>query len=230
MLNESTAFSLFGLADPIGKVIKVDKKFDVMVTAVYEDIPFNTSFKNLTFIMPWKHYVSNNEWVQSNIDNWGSNSFQLFVQVANNVSMKNATNSIEDVLKNVNPELAEFDPKIFLLPMKDWYLRSNFEQGRQVGGRIKYVWLFSIIGTIVLLLACINFMNLSTARSEKRAKEVGIRKSVGSPRHQLIYQFLSESFIVCLFAYVFAIAIIVLSLNSFNQIAQKQMEFPWLRF
>ena len=75
MLNESTALALFGVEDPIGKVIKVDKKFDVMVTAVYEDIPFNTSFKDLTFIMPWKHYESNNDWVQSNIDNWGSNSF-----------------------------------------------------------------------------------------------------------------------------------------------------------
>ena len=230
MLNESTARSLFGFEDPIGKVIKVDKKFDVLVTAVYEDIPFNTSFNDLTFIMPWKHYESNNEWVKSNIDNWGSNSFQLFVQVADNVTTKEATNSIADFLRNVNEDLAEFDPKLFLLPMEDWYLRSNFEQGRQVGGRIKYVWLFGIIGAIVLLLACINFMNLSTARSEKRAKEVGIRKSIGSARIQLIYQFLSESLVVCLFGYALALALVVLSLKSFSQIAQKQMEFPWSDF
>ena len=230
MLNESTALALFGVEDPIGKVIKVDKKFDVMVTAVYEDIPFNTSFKDLTFIMPWKHYESNNDWVQSNIDNWGSNSFQLFAQVADNVTIEDATNTIGDVIKSVNADIAESNPKIFLLPMKDWYLRSNFEQGQQVGGRIRYVWLFGIIGTIVLLLACINFMNLSTARSEKRAKEVGIRKSIGSQRSQLIHQFLSESLVASLFAFGLAVTLVVLSLNGFNQIAQKQMEFPWLDY
>jgi ABC-type antimicrobial peptide transport system permease subunit len=230
MLNESTALALFGDEDPIGKTIKVDKNFDMMVTAVYEDIPFNTSFKDLTFIMPWKHYESNNDWVQSNNDNWGSNSFQLFAQVADNVTMKDATNSIEDVIQSVNPDLAEFNPKIFLLPMKDWYLRSNFEQGQQVGGRITYVWLFGIIGTIVLLLACINFMNLSTAQSEKRAKEVGIRKSIGSQRSQLIHQFLSESLVISLFAFVIAVTLVLLSLKGFNQIAQKQIEFPWSDF
>ena len=227
MLNESTAHSLFGFEDPIGKVIKVDKKFDMMVTAVYEDIPFNTSFKDLTFIMPWKHYESNNDWVQSNIDNWEANSFQLFVEVANNVTIQEATSSIQDVIKNVSTDLAEFDPQIFLLPMNDWYLRANFEQGLQVGGRVTYVWLFGVIGVFVLLLACINFMNLSTARSEKRAKEVGIRKSIGSQRSQLIHQFLSESFLITLLAFVIAVGIVVVSLKSFNQIAQKLLVFPW---
>jgi ABC-type antimicrobial peptide transport system permease subunit len=131
------------------------------------------------------------------------------------------------VKKNLNEDLAEFNPQLFLFPMKDWYLRNNFENGKQVGGRIKYVWLFGIIGAFVLLLACINFMNLSTARSEKRAKEVGIRKSIGSQRMQLINQFLSESFLVVVFAYILAVLIVLLFLNGFNELARKEIEFPW---
>ncbi|NAS13328.1 ABC transporter permease [Poritiphilus flavus] len=228
MLNESTAHALFGNEDPIGKVIRVQKTFDLMVTAVYQDIPFNTTFRDLTFIIPWKHYQANNEWVAGNVDSWGTNSFQLFVRIADKVSMTEVSKSIGDVILENNENFAASSPKIFLLPMQDWYLHGEFEQGVQVGGRITYVWLFGIIGVFVLLLACINFMNLSTARSEKRAKEVGIRKSIGSQRSQLIHQFLSESFLVSLLAFVLAIALVVMSLDGFNQIAQKEIEFPFL--
>lgn len=232
MLNESTALALFGDEDPIGKVIKVDAKHDMTVTAVYEDIPFNTSFKDLTFIMPWTHYESTNEWVHGNRDNWRSNSFQLFAQLADKVTMTGATQVVANTIKNVHEDFAETGPELFMFPMTDWYLRAEFEEGRQVGGRITYVWLFGIIGVFVLLLACINFMNLSTAQSEKRAREVGIRKSIGSQRSQLMLQFLSESLLVTLFAFALAVLMVLLSLNGFNQIAQKQIAFPWddLRF
>jgi putative ABC transport system permease protein len=113
------------------------------------------------------------------------------------------------------------------LPMNDWHLRSNFENGVQSGGRIENVWLFAIIGVFVLFLACINFMNLSTARSEKRAMEVGIRKAIGSNRKQLIYQFLSESLLIVLFAFAVAIVLVVVSLNGFNNLASKVIIFPW---
>lgn len=112
--------------------------------------------------------------------------------------------------------------------MNDWHLKSNFENGVQTGGRIENVWLFGITGAFVLLLACINFMNLSTARSEKRAKEVGIRKSVGSLRSQLIGQFLSESFIVVGLAFGVAMILVLLALPSFNTLADKKIEFPWI--
>ncbi len=227
MLSLSTAEALFGDVNPIGKAIKINGEFDMMVTAVYEDIPFNTSFNEVTYIMPWEQYVSNSEWVKNAEDNWGNNSFQMFVQIADNTTMESVTSTIKDVKKNLNEDTAEFNPQLFLLPMKDWYLRGRFENGKQVGGRIKYVWLFGVIGLFVLLLACINFMNLSTARSEKRAKEVGIRKSIGSQRGQLINQFLGESFLVVLFAFVIALFIVVLSLNGFNDLARKEMEFPW---
>ncbi|MBO0330854.1 ABC transporter permease [[Muricauda] lutisoli] len=227
MLSESTADALFGNEDPIGKTIEVNSQYDMMVTAVFEDIPFNTSFNDTDFLMPWDKYVSINEWVKNAEDQWGNNSFQMFVQIADNTSMKSVTEKIRNVKKELNEETVEFNPQLFLLPMEDWYLRSRFENGKQAGGRIKYVWLFGIIGVFVLLLACINFMNLSTARSEKRAKEVGIRKSIGSQRSQLINQFLGESFLVVLFAFVIAVFIVVLSLNGFNDLARKQMEFPW---
>ncbi|WP_190810261.1 ABC transporter permease [Flagellimonas sp. S3867] len=227
MLAEKTAQALFGSEDPIGKVIKVNSQYDMMVTAVYEDIPFNTSFYDAHFLMPWEKYVTTQEWVNNAEDQWGNNSFQMFVQIAENTSMEKITAAIKDVKKNLNEDTEEFNPQLFLLPMKDWYLRSKFENGKRVGGRIKYVWLFGIIGAFVLLLACINFMNLSTARSEKRAKEVGIRKSIGSQRKQLINQFLSESFLVVLFAFTIAVFVVLLSLNGFNELARKEIEFPW---
>src|SRR6202007_358966 len=112
-------------------------------------------------------------------------------------------------------------------PMPRWHLYNDFQNGKSVGGRIQYVKLFGTIGFFVLLLACINFMNLSTARSEKRAKEVGIRKTIGSVRAQLINQFFSESFLVVALAFVFAIVLVVLSLPWFNNLSSKEMMMPW---
>ena len=227
MISESLAEAFFGAEDPIGKVLKISNQYDLMVTAVYEDIPYNNSFNDTDFIIPWEHYVANQEWIRNSLDNWQNNSFQLFVQIADNTTFESVTNAIIDIKKNSDEEVVQYNPRIFLLPMEDWYLRSNFEGGVQTGGRIRYVWLFGVIGTFVLILACINFMNLSTARSEKRAKEVGIRKSIGSQKGQLIYQFLSESFLVVLFAYIIAIGIVLISLNGFNELARKEITFPW---
>src|SRR5690606_8590098 len=227
MLSASTANALFGEEDPIGKTIEVNSQYDMMVRAVYEDIPFNNSFNDMGFLMPWDKYVSSTPWVKDATDKWGNNSFQLFVQLAENTTMEQSSSTIKDVKKSLHKETEEFNPQLFLLPMKDWHLRSNFENGKQSGGRIKYVWLFGIIGAFVLLLACINFMNLSTARSEKRAKEVGVRKSIGSQRGQLIKQFMGESFLVVLLAFGIALLIVILSLNGFNGLAKKAIEFPW---
>jgi len=227
MISESVAHALFGDEEPIGKTVEVNNQYDVMVSAVYEDIPFNNSFTDTQFLMPWDKMIATQEWMKNAEDQWGNNSFQMFVQIADNTTMEKVSATIKDVKKNLNEDTAEFDPQLFLFPMKDWYLRNNFENGKQSGGRIKYVWLFGIIGAFVLLLACINFMNLSTARSEKRAKEVGIRKSIGSQRSQLINQFLSESFLVVLFAFFIAVVIVLLSLNGFNDLSKKEISFPW---
>ena len=227
MLSESTAKALFGEEDPIGKTVKVSNQHDLMVSSVYKDIPVNNSFSDTEYLIPWEQYLASTEWARNAEDQWGNNSFQMFVQLNDNASLESVNQAIHDVKKNLNEDTAEFNPQIFLFPMKDWYLQSNFENGKQQGGRIKYVWLFGIIGVFVLLLACINFMNLSTARSEKRGKEVGIRKSIGSQRGQLIYQFLSESFLVVVFAFIIALLIVLLSLNGFNELSRKEITFPW---
>ncbi|WP_299256273.1 ABC transporter permease [uncultured Aquimarina sp.] len=228
MLSRSTAETLFATENPLGKIIKVNNTDDLLVTAVYEDIPVNNAFDDTNYIIPWKHYITTQEWLKRAADSWGNNSFQLFVQINDNTTMDIVTSKIKDAKKTANEETAEFNPQLFLLPMKDWHLRSNFENGVQTGGRIENVWLFGIIGLFVLLLACINFINLSTARSEKRATEVGIRKSIGSKRVQLVFQFLSESFIVVVFSFVLALAIVLLFLNGFNNLASKEIVFPWL--
>ena len=195
---------------------------------MYADVPPNNDFSATTYIAPWEHYVTNTEWIKNAADQWGNNSWQMYVQIADNATMAQVSAKIRDAKMKAAPEdVTQHKPAIFLQPMNDWHLRSNFEDGVQTGGRIENVWLFGIIGVFVLLLACINFMNLSTARSEKRAKEVGIRKSVGSMRSQLIGQFLSESFLVVGVAFAVAMILVLLALPPFNTLADKKIEFPW---
>jgi len=227
MINQSVAKSLFNDEDPIGKILKVNNRFDLKVTAVYKDIPKNNDFNDAHFIIPWKFYSSTRRWIERAKTSWGNNSFQMFVQINENTNMAAVTSKIIDVKKKASPGEAEFNPQMFLFPMKDWHLRSDFENGVQTGGRIENVWLFGIIGIFVLLLACINFVNLSTARSEKRATEVGIRKSIGSSRGQLISQFLSESFLIVLLSFVLSVGLVLLFLNGFNDLASKSIAFPW---
>ncbi len=228
MLSASLAKDLFGDYDPIGKIIIVNNEANLMVTGVYEDIPENNSFNELHYIGNWEMMMQTYEWMRNAKDQWGNNSFQLFVQIHENASIASISEVVRDAKKKVvGEDEQQFNPQLMLLPMKDWHLRSNFENGVQTGGRIENVWMFGVIGIFVLLLACINFINLSTARSEKRATEVGIRKSIGSNRSQLITQFLSESFLVVIFAFVLAIGIVLLFLNGFNTLASKVIVFPW---
>jgi putative ABC transport system permease protein len=228
MLSESVAKSYFGDEDPINKMLRLDNQVDVKVTAVYEDLPENTSFKDLKIIMPWSLYLSQNTWIQKMNDPWGSNFTQTFAQLNENADLETVSTRIKDVKVNKQTEEERrYKAVVFLHPLNKWHLYSDFKAGINTGGRIDNVWLFGITGIFVLLLACINFMNLSTARSEKRSKEVGIRKSVGSARGQLIIQFFSESILIALLAFVLAIGFGFIALPSFNTIAGKHMTIPW---
>jgi len=228
ILSSSTAKALFGKADPLNKIIKIDNKFNVKVTGVYEDVAYNSDFRNLTFIASWQLYIDNNDWVEKATNPWRNNSFQAIVQVADGADINKVSAKIKDVkLKRISGEDAGLKPNIFLQPMSKWHLYAEFKNGINVGGRIEFVWRFGIIGFFVLLLACINFMNLSTARSEKRAKEVGIRKAIGSLRSQLIRQFYAESLLVAVFAFVLSIALVQLIIPYFNEVADKKIYILW---
>ena len=227
LLSESVAKALFGEQDPINKTIKVDNKNYFKVTGIYEDLPYGTEFRDVSFLLPWKYFLEQTPWVKRSETNWGNNSFLLLVAIAPHTSFEKVSAEIEKIKARHAKDEARFDPKAFLHPMSRWHLYSEWENGVSVRGRIQFIWLFGIIGAFVLLLACINFMNLSTARSQKRAKEVGVRKAVGSMRSQLIAQFLSESIMVAMFALVLALLLIQILLPWFNHISDKQITFPW---
>lgn len=228
MLSESAAESVFGKDDPINKTIKLDRSFDVKVTGVYKDMPDNTSFREIKIMMPWDLWLIQNPWAKNMEEPWGSNFSQTFVQIADNTDMKIVSAKIKNTkLDNVGKEEKKYQWVVFLQPMSKWNLYNEFKNGVNTGGNIQYVWLFGIIGIFVLILACINFMNLATARSEKRAKEVGIRKTVGSLRWQLIKQFFAESYVVVILAFVLCLVLVILLLPLFNEVAGKKIEIAW---
>jgi predicted permease len=226
LIDHSLAVALFGNDDVVGKTVRMNNKYDFKVAGVYKDIPKNSSFNDTHFLLSWDKYMTTENWLKQAATQWDNHSFQIFLQMNDNVDMAKTSAKIELISqKYVKKE--EGNEHLLLHPMDKWRLYSDFENGKIKGGRIQYVWLFGIIGVFVLLLACINFMNLSTARSEKRAKEVGIRKAIGSVRRQLIVQFLSESVLMAGLALVFAILIVLGSLPFFNIIADKSMSIPW---
>lgn len=228
ILSQSVAEAIFGTKDPIGEILKVDNRLNVKVTGVYENLPENTSFKSLEVIMPWDLYLSQNTWIKEARNPWGSSFTQTYAQIAENANFETVSAKIKNIkLDRVDEGGKRSKPEVFLQPMSKWHLHSNFENGINTGGRIDNVWLFAIIGIFVLLLACINFMNLSTARSEKRAKEVGIRKAIGSKRSQLITQFFSESILIAVFSFVFSIVLVVLILPFFNVMAASNIAVLW---
>ncbi len=225
-LSASTAKALFGDADPMNKVVRMDDKLDAKVTGVYEDFPRNSNFSTVNFIAPWEFKKYKDPYV-AQMD-WGNNAFQIYVQIADNTKMDVVSRKIKDAKFNkVEPEDRRYHPQLFLHPMSKWHLYSEFKNGVNTGGSIQYVWLFGIIGVFVLILACINFMNLTTARSQKRAREVGIRKAVGSLRQQLIGQFYMESILVAFLAFFFALLLTELMLPMFNEVADKNMQILW---
>ncbi len=226
LLSASAAKALFGTADPMNQLVRIDNTLDVKVTGVYDDLPANSSFNDVQFISSWELYAESQSWMKRSLEQWNNNSFLLFAQVAPGTTV----NAVSQKIKNIRADITKdvtFKPEIYLHAMPDWHLRSQWKNGINTGGRIQQVWLFGIVGIFVLLLACINFMNLSTARSEKRAKEVGIRMTIGSVRTQLINQFLSESFLVVLLAFVFAVGLVAISLPWFNDLADKEIVLIW---
>jgi putative ABC transport system permease protein len=227
LISASAAKAYFGNDDAMNKIIKVDQMPPLKVAGVYRDFSQNSTLADLNFIAPWDFFYANND-LKSMDEPWRPNFVSLFVQVNDNADFAAVSKRIKDAkFKKVNAQLQKKKPELFLMPMSKWHLYSEFKDGKNVGGAIKYVQMFTIIGIFVLLLACINFMNLSTVKSEKRAKEVGIRKTIGSLRSQLIWQFFSESLLTVSFAFVLSILIAWLALPFFNNVADKHMVILW---
>ena len=218
VLSESAAKAFFGNTDPLNKVLKIGNDHSVKVTAVVADPPGNSTFR-FDYILPFNYSDDN---IKRALTEWTNSSWQVFLQVDPATDMK----TLE---KNINQIKYDHDPgdknisTYFAFPMNKWRLYSDFKEGKNTGGMIEYVKLFSIIAMIILLIACVNFMNLSTARSERRAKEVGIRKTLGSDKRQLVLQFFFESIILALIAFMISIGIVYLLLPSFNKLVDKDL-------
>ncbi|TDW96909.1 ABC transporter permease [Dinghuibacter silviterrae] len=227
LISQSTATALFGHADPIGKIIRRNNNSTFFVGGVYEDLPENSTFYQMGILLPWENTEA--AWLNRNAD-WSDHSAHLYGLLAGNTTPEQATARIKELPTHGayiawprNPEVKE---TLMTYPLDRIHLHGDFKWGIPDGGRVQFVWFFGMIGTFVLLLACINFMNLSTARSEQRAKEVGIRKTIGSLRSQLIAQFLGESILLALLAFVLAAGLAYFSLPFFNGIAAKHLQFP----
>ncbi|WP_426668348.1 FtsX-like permease family protein [Mucilaginibacter sp. McL0603] len=227
LISASTAKAFFGNADPMTKVLKMNNQDNLKVAGVYADLPENTTLAGLAFIGCWDRYYTDYRLSEMR-EPWGPGKVNLYVQLADNADLGKVSLKIRDEqLRHLKPVSAKAKPALFLQPMSKWHLYSEFKDGKNIGGKIQYVWLFGIVGVFVLLLACINFMNLSTARSEKRAREVGIRKAIGSSRSQLIYQFYTESLLCVSLAFLASILLVVLSVPAFDQLTGKQIVIPW---
>ena len=226
LISQSLAKAIFGTDDPLNKIIRLNNKENVQVAGVYRDFPGNSSFKDVFFLASWQLFTTMDGYAKRASDQWDENSFQIFAQLKEGADIKNVSSKIKDIrMKREDPP--KYKPEFFLHPMSKWHLQGDFKNGVNEGGLIRLVRLFGMAGIFVLLLACINFMNLSTARSEKRAKEVGIRKTLGSGRLQLIRQFFSESILVSFIALFLCLLFVQLLLPFFNQITNKNMAVLW---
>ena len=221
LISVSLAKSLFGVTDPVGKTFRYENKLDLTIGGVFEDLPMNTSYYGTKMVLPWGN--KENSYHNTNT-NWDDHNAQLYVLLADKVTAEQATARIKNL---PTPHIKGWLEDVMLYPLDKFRLYGDFKDGRPVAGGIRYVWMFGLIGVFVLLLACINFMNLSTARSASRAKEVGIRKTAGSMKSQLVAQFLSESVLMALLSFALSLGLVETALPFFNSLSAKDMALPW---
>ncbi|MEO8110886.1 MAG: ABC transporter permease [Ginsengibacter sp.] len=225
VLTQSTAKSLFGDVDPINKLVRFNSD-NLKVTAIIKDVPSNSTLQ-FSYITPFSSFATGG-WVKAATTNWNHTFFKLFLGLKPNVTYAQVEPKVKLLIQKYAPETYRtFQQQVIMQPLKDWHLFTDYKNGIAVGGLIDYIKMFSIIGILVLLIACINFMNLSTARSEKRAKEVGVRKVVGSTRKGLIWQFLVESIVMTFSAFLLSLLFVQLALPAFNALAKTNILIPF---
>jgi putative ABC transport system permease protein len=219
ILTEKLAKKLFGSEDPMGRMVKVDSTPDFTVTAVMKDLPPNTRF-TFEYLLPWS-YMREVHW---DVHNWKVNGAETYVLLHPGVTEEMADKSLRMIIHANDPEV---NSEVFLHPMRKWRLHSNFEDGKLSGGEINFVRMLGFIAAFILLIACINYMNLSTARSIRRAREVGIRKVVGAGRGSLIGRFLGESVLISVLAGILALGIVVIALPWFCGLVDTNLSIPY---
>ena len=225
VLTQSTAKALFGDSAAINRMVRFNSD-NLKVTGVIKDIPRNSTLQ-LDYITPFSAFASGG-WVKAATNNWNHTFFKLFASLKPNATYAQMEPKARLLVQKYSPETYKtFQQQVTMQPLKDWHLYTDYKNGRAVGGLIDYIKMFSIIGALVLLIACINFMNLSTARSEKRAKEVGVRKVIGSTRKGLIWQFLIESVVITFIAFFLSLLLVQLVLPSFNILAKTTIRIPF---
>jgi len=226
VLTRHVAEALFGKEDPMGKTIRIDNQNNVVVKGVLEDIPYNTTLR-FDYLLPFSysdavhHYYANGA-----RSSFGNNGFAQYVKLKAGIPYPQVASKVAAIEHTEKENTNAMLSTVVLQPMANWHLYGNYVNGKETGGFLDYVRMFTIIGVLVLLIACINFINLTTARSERRAKEVGVRKAIGSQRRDLIIQFLAESFLLTLVAAVLSLLLVQLALPSFNALTGTKVVIP----
>ncbi|MGD1843087.1 MAG: ABC transporter permease [Thermonemataceae bacterium] len=223
LLSASLATKIFGEQNPVNQTVKIGEQQLMTVKGVYKDLPSNTTFEEIAYMISLDTYFSERE------KTWDNYFVSIYVQLQPEVNLAEVNQLIKgELAKNIDEVSAAKKPVLFLQPMSDWYLFSHFENGKKATSkRLQYVRIASIIGIFILVLACINFTNLSTARASERAKEIGIRKTVGAQRNRLIKQFLVESIMITAAAFTIALLFTIVLLPLFNQAAQEEVQLRW---
>ncbi|MBC3788569.1 ABC transporter permease [Spirosoma utsteinense] len=220
VISEAVAKKLFGRTDVLGRMVRLDNTDDRQVTGVMRDIP-KTSSLTFDFVLPLEPHEAKNKW----LNEWGNNGIRTFALLNPLVNVNRVNAKIRNMVHRHDAKVTTITT--FLFPYEDTYLYSKFTNGKPDGGRIEYVRLFTIVAIFILIIACINFMNLATARSAKRAKEVGIRKVVGAERAYLIGQFVGEAVLMAGMALGFAIILVQLLLSPFNKLTDKHIAIEY---
>ena len=229
VLTESTAKALFGDEDPMGKTVHYNSDWPLRVTGILKDLPANSSFK-FDFLTSFANQESKIWWIRNAVADWNLDDFYLYLSLKPHVTYAQVEPQISGLVKKYAPAIYQrLHRQPILQPVKDWHLFSEYKNGAEAGGLIDYVRIFLIIGILVLVIACINFVNLSTARSSKRAVEVGIKKVVGSTRGSLIMQFLMESILLAVAAFLLALVIVQYALPAFNTMAGTDIRIPYTK-
>ena len=216
IISRNMAEKFFGKEDPRGKVLLMNTKNSFTVTGVMEDIPKNSSLQ-FEYLIPFQFFWEENKnW----LDQWDNNNIRTFVMLRSGTDVDAFGKKF---IHEVKEHVEKTNVKLFVYPYGETYLRGNFENGKQLGGRIEYVRIFFIVAVFVLIIACINFMNLATAQASKRAKEVGLRKVIGAFPAQLFRQFMGESFLTVIVSAVIAVGMVLIALPGFNELAGKDL-------